>query len=1349
MHFPARSHVASGFSCTEDKEVSPGDEPRTVERESMSIPEPPELREEAESAPIGSKDELREPLGVLPATESPTVHRGSTSSARKRLAASSAVMPAPIALPNPGDTIDGFVLEESIGVGGMGAVYRAHDTKLDRWVALKLLPPDQATDAEVVPRFYQEGRSAARLDHENIARVFSIGQDGPFHYIAFEFIDGVTIRHRVETEGALPVAEAVHVALQIGEALVHASQRGVVHRDIKPSNIIITPSGRAKLVDMGLARRFERGGDTGLTQSGMTLGTFDYISPEQARDPRDVDVRSDLYSLGCTLFQMLTGRPPFPGGTVLQKLIQHQEDAPADVRMLNPAVPVELANIIAKLMAKDRDRRYQTPENLVRDLLGVAGSIGLATSSSVFPGWHGDGNHAGWERHLIWLVPALGLIAVVAGLAWWGSRELAGPRGTSPRSPVSASVRRLPEPSATTEQAAASSSISTDLNTDGAPKASPEPAYIRIIPVNSNDDLLEQLATAPRRSVILLSDDGPFQIGGRASSFRAPAPLSNVDLTIRAEKGVRPMLKFATDALLADRPPTSLLHFIGGHVTIEDLEFELDAVLPEQPVNAVRADGTELTLRGCSFRRTHSREGRNVAALQLRAGQLTASSGDRPATVFVDSCHFDGGQAGIRAEGPTDLILRDCTLGPGQPSIWFDNSRASSTIPGAVRITHSSVLTGSEPVFRFDGTQVRVSIDDSVIAPAGRSPATLVLIDNPRDLSWHGRFNLYAKIGVYLGFSNKSERQEPIVDFAQWIESATDLRETDANLVTAPIWDAADPSQALQSETDNPSRAFLLSPSIAARFDVGARRGPFGSILKNVAIAQRARPIPEQNLLPDPRVAAGPPIARRQSSQPAAETDDNEDLQATNPMPLAPPAGTDPAITQSADDPGSLPTMPPMPTAPVASATPEKSPVLPDAGSAAPDPAGREDSARKPADLNEPARAGRERGSAVGDEDLIRGGEQFLAMFHRLGSQGGTLRIAAGAELELPTILIEGTGQVQLIAEAGARRPRLRFRPSQAAQRSPADWTVLFNLVAGSLHLQGIDLVVPDQESLRTDRLAAVGVVPGTELSVTDCTLTLAVDRPAAALFVVQPEIATANSLSTSKTAGRTANIRIRDSFLRSGGEGVAVTAGRRLELELSNVVVSTEASLLHAFGSARQGRAETPAVSVNLDRVTAIVKGGLIHLDSTPEEPELPFAAVVAENAVISTANRDEPLFRLDVRTTRTLDGQDQLDNLADKIRWQAKKVAYDRIKTYRRDEVARTGVSPRIYDRANWTSAFLPKDESPLLGDVKFVRELDPAQAAWKLERDDLSFSPKSALAGTGADVGRIPQPPLSDEL
>src|SRR5262249_31314007 len=152
----------------------------------------------------------------------------------------------------------------------------------------------------------------------------------------FEFIEGVNLRQLVEERGPLSVMEAINYTLQVAAALVHAAERGVVHRDIKPSNIIITPRGRAKLVDMGLARRFERGGaDEGLTQSGMPLGSFDYISPEQARDPRDVDVRSDLYSLGCTMYHMLTGQPPFADGTVLQKLLQHQEEPPPDVRDKN------------------------------------------------------------------------------------------------------------------------------------------------------------------------------------------------------------------------------------------------------------------------------------------------------------------------------------------------------------------------------------------------------------------------------------------------------------------------------------------------------------------------------------------------------------------------------------------------------------------------------------------------------------------------------------------------------------------------------------------------------------------------------------------------------------------------------------------------------------------------------------------------------------------------------------------------------------------------------------------------------------------------------------------------------
>src|SRR5262249_55999683 len=138
-------------------------------------------------------------------------------------------------LPQAHELIDTFRLEEAIGTGGMGAVYRALDTKLDRQVALKLLPPDQASDAEVVRRFYQEGKAAARLDHENIARVYSIGQDGPHHYIAFEFIEGVTVRRQVDEHGPLPINDAVEATLQIAQALVHAAHPAALHRDLNPS----------------------------------------------------------------------------------------------------------------------------------------------------------------------------------------------------------------------------------------------------------------------------------------------------------------------------------------------------------------------------------------------------------------------------------------------------------------------------------------------------------------------------------------------------------------------------------------------------------------------------------------------------------------------------------------------------------------------------------------------------------------------------------------------------------------------------------------------------------------------------------------------------------------------------------------------------------------------------------------------------------------------------------------------------------------------------------------------------------------------------------------------------------
>jgi len=330
----------------------------------------------------------------------------------------------------PGDRLGHFELVEYVGGGGMGRVFRAVDTRLNRTVALKVLSVDQAADEETRLRFQNEARSAARLDHENIARVHYVGEDRGLHYIVFEFIEGVNIRAMVERKGRLPLTEAVSYTLQVAEALAHAASRDVVHRDIKPSNVLIMPDGHVKVIDMGLARLRRIAAEADLTASGVTLGTFDYISPEQARDPRDADVRSDIYSLGCTFFYMLAGRPPFPEGTVLQKLLQHQGDRPPDVREFRPELPDEVDRVLRKMLAKDPRHRYRAPNELVEDLFSLAEQVGLrplGQGKRVLVAPHAA-KMSPLQRHLPWILPITALVCIVSALhIFWSSSPVPGP----------------------------------------------------------------------------------------------------------------------------------------------------------------------------------------------------------------------------------------------------------------------------------------------------------------------------------------------------------------------------------------------------------------------------------------------------------------------------------------------------------------------------------------------------------------------------------------------------------------------------------------------------------------------------------------------------------------------------------------------------------------------------------------------------------------------------------------------------------------------------------------------------------------------------------------------------------
>jgi serine/threonine protein kinase len=267
---------------------------------------------------------------------------------------------------------------EQLGAGGMGVVYRAEHRVMERPVALKVIHHRLVSNPLAVERFHQEVKAAARLAHRNIVTAYDAEQAGGLHFLVMEFVEGTSLADLVKRRGPLAVLHAANYILQAAMGLVHAHEHGMVHRDIKPQNLMRTPKGAIKVLDFGLARfaSQQTSDETGLTMAGATVGTPDYIAPEQARDSRRADIRSDIYSLGCTFYFLLTGRPPFPQGTAIEKFIAHSEHEPTPLGELRKDVPLDVLYVVERMMAKDPGQRYQTPSELVEALkpLGKPGA---------------------------------------------------------------------------------------------------------------------------------------------------------------------------------------------------------------------------------------------------------------------------------------------------------------------------------------------------------------------------------------------------------------------------------------------------------------------------------------------------------------------------------------------------------------------------------------------------------------------------------------------------------------------------------------------------------------------------------------------------------------------------------------------------------------------------------------------------------------------------------------------------------------------------------------------------------------------------------------------------------------
>jgi eukaryotic-like serine/threonine-protein kinase len=269
--------------------------------------------------------------------------------------------------------LGGYKVLHPLGKGSMGAVYLAEHQTLKRRVAIKVFATRFLDDEAALKRFQREARAAAALDHPNIIKAYDISEQGGVHFIVLEYVKGETLE-AVAQRGQLPISDATDYIVQALAALQHASQRGVVHRDIKPSNLLVTPTGQLKVLDMGLARFFRDPKDD-LTRNlgGAVLGTADYIAPEQALNS-EVDIRADIYSLGATFYTLLTGVPPFHGTTTQQKLIAHQMKIAPPVDTVRPETPPKIARVIAKMMARKVDDRYQTPAEVLADLTSSNGT---------------------------------------------------------------------------------------------------------------------------------------------------------------------------------------------------------------------------------------------------------------------------------------------------------------------------------------------------------------------------------------------------------------------------------------------------------------------------------------------------------------------------------------------------------------------------------------------------------------------------------------------------------------------------------------------------------------------------------------------------------------------------------------------------------------------------------------------------------------------------------------------------------------------------------------------------------------------------------------------------------------
>ena len=379
-----------------------------------------------------------------------------------------------------------YKLLDHLGTGGMSSVYLAEHVLMQRRVAIKVLPKQRVEDSSYLARFQREAQAAAALDHRNIVRAYDVDHDGNLHYLVMEFVEGRDLQRIVHDDGPLDYAVAADHIRQAAEGLAHAHRAGLIHRDIKPANLLVDHENTVKLLDLGLAR-FADDKIASLTKEHEenVLGTADYLAPEQARDSHGVDHRADIYSLGCSLYYVLTGHAPFPEGTLTQRLMAHQKEQPAPISHQRPDAPPDLVEICMRMMAKKPADRYQSADEVAEALGRWLADHGHPSDSSKGPG------------------SSSGRLAAVAAP---GTRAKSR---SGDSSKGSGRVKRAPGSRPARVEPAAETGSSVEHGTQKGQSSGKKLLVAKSLEETSGEDFLAELQEAPRASIRAAANPRP------------------------------------------------------------------------------------------------------------------------------------------------------------------------------------------------------------------------------------------------------------------------------------------------------------------------------------------------------------------------------------------------------------------------------------------------------------------------------------------------------------------------------------------------------------------------------------------------------------------------------------------------------------------------------------------------------------------------------------------------------------------------------------------------------------------------------------------------------------------------